>query len=100
MTPPVDADYVREQYELVRREATTTDPTAPRGPGLALLMTRGMSGWLAAIQTLAPPPLARGGRRDTIASPDRVAWSADDRTQLTHILASLVLTCAQEGVRR
>lgn len=100
MTPPVDADYMREQYERVRREATTTDPTAHRGPGLALFMTRGMSGWLAVMQTLAPPPLARSERPDVIAPPDRVAWSADDRAQLTHILASLVLTCAQEGVRR
>ena len=33
MTPPVDADYVHEQYERVRRDATTTDPTAPAVPG-------------------------------------------------------------------
>ena len=99
MTPPVDADYVREQYELVRREATTTDPTGARGHGLALLMTRGMSGWLAAIQTLAPIPRAESTRMDAIASSDRVAWQANDRTQLTHVLASLVLTCVQEVVR-
>jgi hypothetical protein len=99
MTLPVDADYVREQYELVRREATTTDPTTPRGSGLALLMTRGMSGWLAVIQTLAPPSRARAERMDTVASPDRGAWSADDRAQLTHVLAGLVRTCLQEVVR-
>lgn len=73
MTPAVDADYVREQYERVRREATTTDRTAPRGPGLALLMTRGMRSWLEALQTLAPPPRVGSGRIDTIASSDRVA---------------------------
>jgi hypothetical protein len=98
MTPTVDADYVREQYELVRREATMTDLTARRGHGLALLMTRGMSSWLAALQTLAPPPRVGSGRIDTIASSDRVAWRADDRAQLTHVLASLVLTCLQEVV--
>ena len=99
MTPPVNADYVREQYERVRREATTTDPTIPRGHGLVVLMTRGMSGWLEAIQTLAPTPRAELARMDAIASSDRVAWQANDRTQLTHLLASLVLTCVQEVVR-
>ena len=85
--------------ELVRREATTTDPTGPRGHGLALLMTRGMSGWLTAIQTLAPPPLAGSARMDAIASSDRFAAQRERRTQLTHVLASLVLTCVQEVVR-
>ncbi len=98
MRAPVDVDYVREQYERLRREATRTDPTAPRGHGLALFMMRGMSGWLEVMQTLAPPPLARSGRTDAIPSSDRVAWRADDRTQLTHVLASLVLTCVQEVV--
>ena len=95
---PVSADYVRAQYELVRREATTTDSTGPRGHGLVLLMTRGMSGWLEAIQTLAPTPRAESARMDAIASSDR-AWQANDRTQLTHVLASMVLTCVQEVVR-
>ncbi len=98
MTPPLDADYVHEQYERVRREAMTTDPTAPRGHGLALLMTRGMSSWLQAVRTLAPPPVARSRRMDAIAPSDRVAWQATDRTQLTHVLASLVLACVQEVV--
>jgi hypothetical protein len=100
MTPPLDTDYVHEQYELVRREATTTDPTIPRGHGLALFMMRGMSGWLAAMQTLAPSALAQSGRTRPIASADRVAWRADDRTELTQILASLIFTCAQEVVPR
>ena len=99
MTPSVNADYVREQYERVRREATTTDRTVPRGHGLVLLMTRGMSGWLEAIQALAPTPYAESARMDVIASSDRVAWQANDRAQLTHVLASLVLTCVQEVVR-
>lgn len=100
MTPPLDADYVHEQYERVRREATTSDPTMPRGHGLALFMMRGMSGWLAAMQTLAPSAFAQPGRTSTIASADRVAWRADDRTELTQILASLVLSCAQQVVPR
>jgi hypothetical protein len=100
MRAPVDADYVREQYERVRRDATTTDRTAPCGHGLALLMTRGMSNWLEALQTLAPPPRVGAGPIDAIASSsDRVAWRADDRAQLTHVLASLVRTCLQEVVR-
>ena len=99
MSAPVDADYVREQYERVRREATTTDRTAPRGHGLALLMTRGLSSWLEALQTLAPPPRVGAGPIDALASSDRVAWRADDRAQLIHVLASLVRTCLQEVVR-
>lgn len=99
MRAPLDADYGREQYERVRREATTTDRSAPRGHGLALLMTRGLSSWLEALQTLAPPPRVGAGPIDALASSDRVAWRADDRAQLTHVLASLVRTCLQEVVR-
>ena len=99
MSAPVDADYVREQYERVRREATTTDRPGPRGHGLALLMTRGLSSWLEALPTLAPPPRGGRGPIDALTSSDRVAWRADDRAQLTHVLASLVRTCLQEVVR-
>jgi len=100
MTPRVDADYVHEQYERVRREATTADPTRPRGHGLALFISRGMSGWLTVMQTLVPPPDVRSERTDALVPPDRIAWRADDRAELTHVLASLVLTCVQELVRR
>jgi hypothetical protein len=100
MTLGVDADYVHEQYERVRREATTADPTKLRGHGLALFMSRGMSAWLAVIQTLVPPRPVRSERTDTVVPLDRVAWHADDRTELTHVLASLVLTCVPEVVRR
>ena len=93
MNASANAGYVREQYELVRREALAADPLGPRGHGLALLMTRGVPAWLDAVQGLS----SRAGPADAAASAqiDRLPWRADDRADLTRILASLVVTCAQ-----
>src|SRR5215471_9895888 len=47
MKPTVNAASVREQYELLRREATSGGIGA-RGHGLALLMMRGVTAWVHA----------------------------------------------------
>jgi len=55
MSPYVDDPRdMLDQYETLRREATETTPGGPRGHGLALFLTRGMPGWLAALTALAP----------------------------------------------
>ena len=45
-----------DQYEALRREVTESGPGRRRGHGLALFLTRGMPGWLAALTALAPTP--------------------------------------------
>lgn len=79
------------------RRPTSPPPRARVG---AAHDARDQRGWLAAIQTLAPPPRVGAERRDASASSDGVGWRADDRAQLTHVLASLVLSCVQEVVRQ
>ena len=89
--------YVREQYELLRREATTADPLGPRGHGLVLLMTRGISAWLDTVQTLTPRAIAPVAHTTAMTGAEGPTWKAADRAELTRVLASLVLTCVQEG---
>ena len=57
MSPPANAGHLREQYELLRREAIVNDPFGPRGHGLALLMTRGLAAWLDVVQRLSSRPI-------------------------------------------
>jgi hypothetical protein len=60
-----DPRTVLEQYEALRREATETPLGGSRGHGLALCLTRGLPGWLAALTALTalrrPPPAAGRG---------------------------------------
>lgn len=94
---PEMAAYVREQYELVRYEATTTTPASPRGYGVVLLMTRGISAWVEAVQTLMPRAVA--APTPSRAPANRLAWRPDDRADLTRVLASLVWRCTEEGAQ-
>ena len=96
MSLPVNAAYVREQYELLRREATTADPMGPRGHGLVLLMTRGISTWLATVQTLTPRAIAPADHTVSVTEAEGTPWKASDRAELTRISASLVLMCVPE----
>lgn len=91
-----DPHIVLEQYEALRREATETTPCGPRGHGLALFLTRGLPGWLAALTALTPtrrpPPPA------TAAAPRHPGptLGPSARTELTTVLAGMVLACAAE----
>jgi hypothetical protein len=90
-----DPHTVLEQYEALRREATESPRGGPRGHGLALFLTRGLPGWLAAVTALTPwrrPPAARAAAPD--AGPTLVPAA---RTELTTILAGMVLACRSEG---
>ena len=98
MSRPVNAAYVREQYELLRREAVTADPMGPRGHGLVLLMSRGISAWLETVQTLTPRAIAPAEPTASTTGADCPSWKTGDRADLTRVLASLVLTCVQEVV--
>ena len=96
MSSPVHAAFVREQYELLRREATTADPLGPRGHGLVLLMTRGISAWLETVQTLTPLAIAPAEQTASMTGAEGTPWKAGDRAELTRVLASLVLMCVPE----
>jgi hypothetical protein len=93
---PVNAAYVRELYERLRQEAVTADPMGPRGHGLVLLMTRGISAWLGTVQTLAPRAIAPLEHTASTTGADGPSWTTGDRANLTRVLASLVLTSLQE----
>jgi hypothetical protein len=92
----IDAPTVLEQYEALRREATVMTPGGPRGHGLALFLTRGLPGWLAALTALTPP------RRPPPPAPAEAPrpWGPTlvpaARTELTTVLAGMVLACAAE----
>ena len=90
-----DPHTVLEQYEALRREATETTPGGPWGHGLALVLTRGLPGWLAALTALPPPrrppPAPAAATRQS--GPTLVPSA---RTELTTVLAGMVLACAAE----
>jgi len=92
--PAGDCRYGLEQYEALRREATESGPVRPRGHGLALFLTRGMPGWLAALTALAPAPRSR-----TLTAPPpegRPTVLPSARAELTTVLAGMVLACTRE----
>jgi len=96
---PRDTAYLQAQYEAVRRMAAARRPHAEPPPGCLLLMSRGLPAWLEVVQRVAP----RRGNTTPIAVPGvhgpTDAATLAVRSDLTQLLAGLVLACAQEEVR-
>ena len=90
-----DPAYVIEQYEAIRQEAVATSHDL-RGHGLAVFLNRGLPAWLAALQTLAPSPCSES-RPSLGPSPPGPQLLALARTELTAVLAGMVLTCARKS---
>jgi len=95
LCPPV---YMLEQYEALRQEALQADPLGRRGHGLALFLSRGMTAWMVTLSALGSPPPAwqvaePQGTREMASGP------SFPRSDLTRVLADMVLTCSQESVR-
>lgn len=90
---------VVDQYEALRREALEVAPFGPRGHGLALLIARGLPAWLTALTALVPSRPTREVDAPLAERAPRLLPAA--RVELTTVLASLVLACAQssEGQR-
>ena len=89
----LDSNQVCRQYEVVRQDAASAVAFARQGYGVALLMSRGMPAWLKAVSTLClpavgPPPAASGDL--DLAPPVR--------SEMTRMLASLVLSRVAEGI--
>ena len=81
------------QYEVVRQDAASAVAFARQGYGVALLMSRGMPAWLKAVLDPLPP----GGRAAAAASGD-LDLAPPVRSEMTRVLASLVLSRVAEGI--
>ena len=63
---------------------------------MAVLITHGMSAWVAVVTALAPPRPAPAPAGTMSGPPMDVAPAL--RSELTQLLASLVLACARQEV--
>lgn len=86
---PFDAEYLLEQYELLRREAIEVSSSTQRGRGLLLFLTRGMVAWIEAVSCLSRCQVAPAEL--TISAPP-----VSLRPEITTVLANMVLVCMQE----
>lgn len=86
----LDPAYLFEQYEVLRKEAREA---GRRGHGLALFLSRGMFAWIMALRMLAPRPVRMSDAR-SIAYRD---LPSSVRSDLTIVLADMVLSCSQEA---
>jgi len=93
--PPV---YVLEQYEALRQEALGADPLGRRGHGLALFISRGMTAWMVTLSALGSPPPPSPGAEPG-GTGEMPKGPSLPRSDLTRVLADMVLTCSQESVR-
>ena len=87
----MDAAYLFDQYESLRKEALGS--TGRRGHGLALFLSRGMEAWLHALAAFVPMVSEDKAFRDKPDLPAAV------RPDLTLVLADMVLVCSQEALR-
>jgi hypothetical protein len=85
-----NAEYLREQYELLRREAVELFPYAQRGHGLLLFLTRGMVAWIEAVSCLS-------GRRAASVEVTTSTLPFSLRPEITTVLANMILVCMQEA---
>lgn len=85
----------KQQYEALRKEAIEGNPLGPRGHGLALFLTQGMTSWLRALSALtsrlapvvAPTPAS-------LPLGSAPALPSAVRSDLTLVLANMVLACS------
>ena len=93
-----DPVYLLNQYEALRQEALRADALGRRGHGLALFICRGMAAWIDALSVLAsqPKPVSETRHKSTA---NWTCLPSSLRSDLTTVLADMVLTCTQEVVR-
>jgi len=91
----LDSTFLFEQYETLRKEALEAGPLGRRGHGLTLFLSRGMRAWMTALKALGTRPVA--------VSEDRSVQYRDlpaaVRSDLTVVLADMVLSCSEEAGR-
>ena len=81
-----------DQYEALRKEAAGGGAISQNAYGLALFLSRGMTDWILASTKLVLQPTAIVSTQDS--SPIAVSTAA--QTDLTLLLANMVLACQQE----
>jgi hypothetical protein len=91
----MDAAYLFDQYESLRKEAL--DSTGRRGHGLALFLSRGMKSWLEALTAFVPMASPEVLKEDV--SQNKLDLPPAVRPDLTLVLADMVLACYQEAIR-
>lgn len=94
MRRPSDPVSVLEQYEALRRDVLAGKHG---GHGLALLLARGMVAWIDALVVLAPPVSVGLPSKARFSFAAELATST--RSELTHVLADMVLACSEERGR-
>lgn len=100
MISQMNPAHVRDQYEALRREALAGNPFGPRGHGLALFLSRGMPAWLAALSQLTPRHAPeRAAEAEELLLTQAPEFALGVRSELTLVLAAMVLACSQERAR-
>src|ERR1700720_511110 len=91
--PSIAHPNLTEQYEQLRREATSCSEHAAQGLGLALFLRRGMTAWMQAWSqcTDSATPNAHPRQARPAAVP------TDLRTQIATLLAGIILGLQQEA---
>lgn len=89
-----DSAFLQRQYEALREEAIDSLYGGNRGHGLVLFMTRGMTAWLAALSALTPRPAVR-----VSGGPAAGPLPPLMRSNLTSLLANMVLACSAQGTQ-
>lgn len=91
-----EPSYAQQQYEVLREHVL--EAHSWRGHGLLLFLTQGMAAWLSALSVLVPPPT-----QGILSS--EAPWNVPPllpsgrRSELTRVLADMVLACSGEAVR-
>lgn len=93
-----DPVYLLNQYEALRQEALRADALGRPGHGLALFIRRGMAAWIDALSVLVGPPRPVFETREQ-STANWMSLPSSLRSDLTTVLADMVLTCTQEVVR-
>ena len=94
-----DPGYSLRAYEQLRQEALASAPGTERGHGLALFVMRGLSAWLHALNALVPRPIEPARSMEPVSPGPAPSLSPEARSELTNVLADMVLACSQEAVR-
>jgi hypothetical protein len=93
MRPRFTRDDLVAHYERLRRDALGSRSLGDEGFGMALFLRRGMAAWMEAwsecTSRIEPGPRSEPQVDETIP--------ADTRTQITALLASMILGLQQEA---
>jgi hypothetical protein len=82
-----------QQYEQLRREATSRSEQGSEGWGLTLFLRRGMTAWMQAWAQCTDPDAPNAQSRPAMTAPVPI----DLRGQVATLLAGIILGLQQEA---